>query len=84
MTDPAEPFEKMASDIRHGAAYSTNSEFAGGIVIVPPGDAEPIAFHTWAAKPNTFQFWTNLKSLVEEACAAAQADMVTKDPWGRR
>ncbi len=82
MTDHAEQFERMAADIR--AAAEAHGQFAGAVVVVPPGEGKPIAFLTSAIEPNVYQFWTNLKSVVEEAMALAQAEMTTRDPWARR
>jgi hypothetical protein len=59
-------------------------EFAGAIVVVPPGDGEPIAFLTTDPKPNLMQFWATVKTRVEVATEAMQSAASQKDPWGGR
>lgn len=47
-------------------------EFAGAVVIVPPGDdAKAIEFVTSDPNPDLIQFWASIKSRVEVAYAEA-------------
>jgi hypothetical protein len=61
------------------------AEFAGAIVVVPPGDGEPIAFLTADPKPDLIQFWATVRTRVEvRATEAMQAAANQQDPWGGR
>lgn len=63
-----------------------DDEFAGAVVIQPPGDAVPIAFVTSNPNPNLVMFWASVKSLVEVAYGEAMANAAERDGgkgWGR-
>lgn len=70
MSDTAQPFVEMAARIERMGA----EEFAGAVVIVPPGDGEPIAFLLTDPTPNIIQFWTGLQGRVEVSALKAQQD----------
>jgi hypothetical protein len=75
------PFIDMAARI----AKIASAEFAGAIVVVPPGDGEPIAFLTTDPKPDLMQFWATVKSRVEvRATEAMQQAAAQQDPWRGR
>jgi hypothetical protein len=78
----AHPFDEMSARI----AKINPDEFAGAIVVVPPGDGEPIAFLTTDPKPDLMQFWATVKSRIEvRATEAMQAEAANqRDPWGGR
>jgi hypothetical protein len=76
----AKPFTEMADRI----LKIDPAEFAGAIVVVPPGDGEPIAFLTTDPKPNLMQFWATVKSRVEVSTSEAMAAVTQQDPWGGR
>ena len=80
MADYAKPFEDMAARI----GRIDEREFAGAIVVVPPGEGEPIAFLTTDPRPDLLQFLAAAKTRVElrESEVMAQAQM--QDPWGQR
>lgn len=69
MNDEAQPFLDMAERISRMAA-----EFAGAVVIVPPGDGEPITFLLTDPSPSLPQFWSGLQSRVELSALKAQQD----------
>jgi hypothetical protein len=62
------PFTEMAERI----ARIAGEEFAGAVVIVPPGDSEPIAFVTSDPRPDLIQFLAAVKARVEIAFSEAQ------------
>jgi len=76
------PFEDMAKRI---AAIDPN-EFAGAVVILPPG-GEPIAFLTTDPNPDIVQFWASAKSRIEvraiEAIDAAERQRQQHRAFGR-
>jgi hypothetical protein len=77
----AKPFTEMADRI----LKIDPAEFAGAIVVVPPGDGEPIAFLTTDPKPDIMQFWATVKSRIEvRGTEAMQAAANQQDPWGGR
>lgn len=82
MADPAEAFALMAERI----AKIDQTEFAGAVVVVPPGGGEIIAFLTTDPQPNQAQFYTSVMSRVEIAAAHAKDAEATAQgqPWMRR
>lgn len=80
MTDPAKHFADMASRIERVEA----GEFAGAVVVVPPGDGQPISFMLTDPSPNVAQFWSSVLSRVQIAGAEAQDDDTNRSPFGRR
>jgi hypothetical protein len=81
MSEHAAPFTDMAARI----AKIDSAEFAGAVVVVPPGDGEPIAFMTTDPKPDLMQFWSTVKSRVEvRATEAMQQAAAQQDPWRGR
>jgi hypothetical protein len=77
----AEPFTEMAALIAHNDA----TRFAGAIVVVPPGDGEPISFMLTDPKPDLVQFWATVKARVEvrstEALLAATDQARGQGGW---
>lgn len=75
----ADQFEEMARLIRHNGP----ERFAGAIVVVPPGDGEPISFMLADPKPDLVQFWATVKARVEIKAAEAlqAADMKNNPGW---
>lgn len=79
MNEPAKPFEEMVADI----IRVDPEKFAGAVVVVPPGDGEPIAFLTTDPKPNIVQFWSTVKNRIDVAANEAIQAAATRDPWQR-
>jgi hypothetical protein len=76
------PFQAMAERIRKIA----DDEFAGAVVIQPPGGAEPIAFLITDPAPDLLQFFASVKARVEIAYSQA-SEQVADQPgagWNRR
>lgn len=80
----SEAIGKDFTDMARRVSLIAPEEFAGAMVVVPPGDAEPIAFLTASPKPNLIQFWSAVKSLVETAYTEAMQSAMQQDPWARR
>jgi hypothetical protein len=80
MAAPAEHFSAMAQRI----GKIDPSEFAGAVVIVPPGDGPVIAFLEQDPSPLAAQFWTNVRNRVEIAGTQAQMSEAQQQPWGAR
>lgn len=76
---PAQHFADMAARIEK----IDLAEFAGAVVVVPPGDGEPIAFLMTDPRPDIAQFWGSAKSRVEVKAVEA-INGVQQESWGRR
>lgn len=57
----SQPFEDMAARI----AKIDAKEFAGAIVVVPPGGGEAIAFMTTDPTPDIVQFWAAAEARIK-------------------
>jgi hypothetical protein len=62
MTEPAQFFRDMAARIEK----VEKAEFAGAAVVVPPGGGEAITFLLTDPQQHILQFFTTIKSRVEE------------------
>ena len=81
MSEHAAPFSEMAARI----AKIDPGEFAGAVVVVPPGGGDPIAFLTTDPKPDLMQFWSTVKARVEvRATEMIQQAAAQIDPWNQR
>ena len=80
MIEQAKPFADMAARLER----IEPAEFAGAVVVVPPGDGEPIVFLTTDPAAVPAQFWSSLSSRVETAAVRAQAAEQNAQPWARR
>ncbi len=77
----SQPFLDMAARIEKINA----KEFAGAVVIVPPGGGEPITFMHTDPTPVLAAFWATLTGRVEVGTANAQDAEKALQPWaGRR
>lgn len=58
-------------------------EFAGAVVIVPPGEGLGIEFCTSDPRPDLVQFWASVKARIEIAYAEAMAAAEkSRGGWG--
>lgn len=80
MASPAEHFAAMAERI----AKIDGAEFAGAVVVVPPGDGEPIAFLTTDPKPDVLQFFAAVETRVQVRKAEVMDTQRQTEAWGRR
>ena len=80
MPDPSDAFKEMAERIGNIAL----AEFAGAVVIVPPGEHEPIVFLTTDPKPSAAQLYAAVQSRVEIGAAQAQDAEAKAHSWQRR
>lgn len=80
----SEPFEEMAARI----AKIDPAEFAGAIVVLPPGGEDPIAFLTTDPRPDVVQFWASAQSRITVKATEAMQDAEQKrqqtQVFGRR
>lgn len=63
--DKAQFFDDMAERIR----AQREGEFAGAVLIVPPGDGEPMEFLSIERNPNAGHFWNAAKARMDIAHA---------------
>jgi hypothetical protein len=77
MTEQSQPFHDMAARIEK----IEPAEFAGAVVIMPPGGGEPIVFLTTDPMPVQPQFWSSVQARVELAAAKAQQAETAMQPW---
>lgn len=79
----AQPFTDMASRIERLA----DGEFAGAVVIVPPGGGDAIEYQFAGPRPDLVLFWSSVKSLVEvkttEAMIAEESRRSASRAFGR-
>ena len=82
MSEQSQPFFDMATRIEK----IDSAEFAGAVVIVPPGDGEPITFLHTDPNPVLAAFWAAVSGRVEIGVASAQEKETAMQPWavGRR
>lgn len=81
MSDKAKPFLDMAERV----SRLLDGDFAGALIIVPPGDAEPIVMLNVDPSQNAAHFWNAAKNRVEIAFAEfMEAMRGANDPWGQR
>ena len=81
MTDQSQPFLDMAARIEK----IDPEEFAGAVVIVPPGGGEAITFLHTDPAPVLAAFWATLTGRVEVGTANAQDSEKASQQWaGRR
>ena len=80
--DKARLFEEMAERIRR----QPEGEFAGAVLIVPPGDDEGagLDFLAVESRPNAVNFWNATKSRLDVAHAEMMGRERVGDPFGRR
>jgi hypothetical protein len=80
MNEPSEHFRAMAERIERNAP----EEFAGALLVVPPGAEEPIAILLVNPKQDLAAFWATVASTIQVAAAEFQQRMQNPDPFGRR
>jgi hypothetical protein len=78
MSDQSQPFSDMAARIEK----IDLAEFAGAVVIVPPGEGEPITFLHTDPNPVLAAFWAAVSGRVEIGVAKAQEAETSMQPWG--
>jgi hypothetical protein len=80
--DKAILFEQMAERIR----AIRDGEFAGAILIVPPGDDPEMAldFLGVESRPNLAHFWNSAKARMDIAHSEASERLMSGDPFARR
>lgn len=79
--DKARFFEDMAARIR----AQREGEFAGAVLIVPPGDdAEPMDFLGIETRPSAAHFWNATKARIDIAHAEFAERERNGDPFRRR
>lgn len=79
MNNPAEFVRAMAERIERNAP----EEFAGALLVVPPGADEPIAILLVNPKQDLAAFWATVASTIQVAAAEFQQKMQNPDPWRR-
>lgn len=69
-------------------AATEENEFAGAVVVVPPGGVEPITFLLTDPSPDVAQFWAGLQGRVQSRAQDAIRDEETRrtsaQAFGRR
>lgn len=80
--DKALLFERMAARIR----AIDEGEFAGAVLIVPPGDDIESAFDFLGieSKPSLAHFWNSAKARIDIAHAEVSEQLRSGDPFARR
>lgn len=78
--DKAVLFDEMAKRVR----AAPEGEFAGAVLIVPPGDGEPMEFMSVEPRPNPAHFWNGAKARLDIAHAEVLERERTGDPFRRR
>lgn len=77
--DPAVHFDEMAARIRKNDV----SDFAGALLVVPPGQDEPIAILMIDPRQDLAHFWATIHSKVQIAAAEFQTRHQNPDPFRR-
>lgn len=78
--DPSLTFDQMGARIRHNEQQG----FGGAVVIQPPANGgDPIAFLVLDETQDPVQFWTLVKSKIDQTISEL-SDSANKDPWGGR
>ena len=80
MSDPADQFTAMAERI----ARIKPEEFAGAVVIVPPGDQEAIVFLSADPQPDIVGFWAVCETRVQAKKVEVIEKASAMDAFGRR
>lgn len=76
--DKADLFTQMADRIKAVA----DGEFAGAVLIVPPGDGEPVVLCNIEPNASAEHFWIAAKSRMDAAYVAFSE--AKADPFGNR
>jgi hypothetical protein len=79
MGDPALYFEAMAARIRS----NTPKDFAGALLVVPPGGEEPIELLMIDPKQDLAHFWATIHSKVQVSAQEFQQRHQNPDPFRR-